>query len=99
MFLKRCARIHKGKTYKGWWIVEAYREKGKTKHRYIMNVTRFTSSQRKRIVKLLRSPDAQLIEDINEFFQEGVSYGEIIFFLYQMKELGLTSILNPDSVN
>ena len=53
MFLKRCARIHKGKTYQSWWIVEAYREKGKIKHRYMMNVSRFTSSQRKRIVKLL----------------------------------------------
>ena len=93
MFLKRCARLHKGKTYQGWWIVEAYREKGKIKHRYMMNVTRFTSSQRKRIVKLLRNPDALLIEGMEEFFQEGVSYADIVFFLYQMKELGLTSIL------
>jgi len=93
MFLKRCARIHKEKTYQSWWIVEALREKKKTKHRYIMNVTRFTPLQRKRIVKLLRSPDAQLIGDMEEFFQEGVDYGHIVFFLYQMKELGLTSIL------
>lgn len=93
MFLKRCARLHKGKTYQSWWIVEARREKGKIKHRYMMNVSRFTSSQRKRIVKLLRSPDALLIEGINEFFQEGVDYGHIVFFLYQMKELGLTTIL------
>ncbi|TKJ44735.1 hypothetical protein CEE34_10845 [Candidatus Aerophobetes bacterium Ae_b3a] len=93
MFLKRCARIHKGKTYQSWWIVEAHREKGKIKHRYIMNVTRFTPSQRKRIVKLLRSPDAQLIEDMEEFFQEGVGYGDIVFFLYQIRQLGVTSIL------
>lgn len=93
MSLKRCARLHKGKTYQSWWIVEAYREKGKTKHRYMMNVTRFTSSQRKRIVKLLRSPGAQLIEGMEEFFQEGVDYGRIVFFLYQMKELGLIRIL------
>jgi len=93
MFLKRCARIHKGKTYQSWWIVEARREKRMSKHRYIMNVTRFTPLQRKRIVKLLRSPDAQLIEDMEEFFQEGIDYGHIVFFLYQMKELGLTSIL------
>jgi len=93
MFLKRCARLHKGKTYQSWWVVEARREKGKTKHRYIMNVSRFTPVQRKRIVKLLRSPDAQIIEDINEFFEEGAGYGDIVFFLYQMKELGLSSIL------
>jgi len=70
MFLKRCARIHKGKTYQSWWIVEARREKGKIKHHYMMNVTRFTPLQRKKIVKLLRSPDAQLIEGMEEFFQE-----------------------------
>jgi len=93
MFLKRCARIRKGKIYQSWWIVEARREKEKIKHRYMMNVTRFTPVQRKRIVKLLRSPDAQLIEDMEEFFQEGIDYGRIVFFLYQMKELGLTAIL------
>lgn len=93
MFLKRCARIHKGKTYQSWWVVEARREKGKIKHRYMMNVTRFTPREQERIVRLLRSPDAQLIEGINEFFQEGVDYGHIVFFLYQMKELGLIAIL------
>jgi len=93
MFLKRCARVHKGKTYQSWWIVESHRDKGKIKHRYMMNVTRFTPCERKRIVKLLRSPDAKIIEDIKDFFQEGVNYGQIVFFLYQIKELGLIDIL------
>lgn len=92
MFLKRCARIHKGKIYQSWWIVESHRDKGKIKHRYMMNVTRFTPPQRKRIVKLLRSPNAKIIEDIKDFFQEGVNYGQIVFFLYQIKESGLIDI-------
>jgi len=94
MFLKRCARIYKGKIYESWWIVHAYRRKGKLKHRYIMNVTEFTSPQRKRILKLLNSPDAYLIGDMDDFFQEGRGYGQIVFFLYQMKHLGLTDMLS-----
>lgn len=93
MFLKRCARIYNGKTYQSWWIVEARREKGRIKHSYLMNVTRFNPPQRKRILKLLRSPDAQIIEGMEEFFQGGVSYGQIVFFLYQIKQLGVVEIL------
>ena len=94
MFLKRCARIYKRKIYESWWIVHAYRRKGKLKHRYIMNVTEFTPSQRKRILKLLNSPDAYFIGDMDDFFQEGRGYGQIVFFLYQMKNLALTDILS-----
>ena len=93
MFLKRCARTYKGKIYQSWWIVHAYRRKGKLKHRYIMNVTQFTPAQRERILKLLNSPDALLIEDTDDLFQEGRCYGQIVFFLYQMKNLGLVDIL------
>ena len=73
--------------------MEAYRHKGKVKHRHIMNVKRFTPHQRKKILKLLNSPDAEIVEDVEGFFQEGAGYGDIVFFLHQMKQLGLVDIL------
>jgi len=96
MFQKRCARVYKGKTYESWWAVEAYREKGKVKHRYVMNITNYSPSQRERIIKILNNPEACLIEDMEDFFQKGIDYGQIVFFLYQMKELGITELLSKN---
>ena len=94
MFIKRCARKYKGKTYESFHIVEAFRDKDKVKHRYIINVTNFTKQQREKILKLLKNPDAKIIDDIDSLFQQGKSYGDIVFFLYQMKNLHLTDILS-----
>jgi len=93
MFPKRCARLYKGKIYESFWIVEAYRVKDKPKHRYILNVTDYTPAQRVKILTLLTHPEGIVLEDLDDFFQEGSPYGQIVFFLYQMKQLGLTRIL------
>lgn len=92
MFIKRCARTYKGKTYQTWWIVESYRHKGKAKHRYLLNVTDYQPEQRERILKLLRDPDAWVVREAEAFFRKGRDYGGVAFFLYQLQELGIWEV-------
>lgn len=93
MFVKRCARLYKEKVYESFWIVEAYRSKEKSRHRYILNVTHFTPTQRVKILALLKHPESIVLDDLDDFFQGGSLFGQIVFFLYQMRQLGLTEIL------
>ena len=94
MFEKRCARHYKGKVYESFWIVEAYRVKGTSKHRYVVNVTDYTPAQRRKLLTLLNHPDSIVVQDLeDDFFEAGRAYGQIVFFLYQMKALGLTAVL------
>jgi len=93
MFVKRCARNYKGKVYESFWLVEAYREKKKIKHRYIANLDKLSPDTRKRLKEVLGNPNAMVVEDISKFFIKGYNYGEIVFFLYIMHKLGIIKVL------
>ena len=99
MFVKRCARNYKGKVYESFWLVEAYREKGKIKHRYIVNLDKLSPDTRKRLKEVLANPNAMVIEDIRKFFIRGYNYGEIVFFLYIMHKLGVMRVLKERLTN
>jgi len=93
VFVKRCARnYNKGNVYESFWLVEAYREKKKIKHRYIANLNKLSPDTRKRLKEVLGNPNAMVVEDMSKFFIRGYNYGEIVFFLYIMSspcEVGL----------
>ena len=94
MFIKRCLSKFRDKEYETFWIVESYRtESGKTKHKYLLNVTKLLPHQRENLKKVLNNPDAIVYEDIGEIFDESYSYGEIVFLLTIFKQIGLTGIL------
>ena len=94
MFIKRCLSKFRDKEYETFWIVESYRtESGKTKHKYLLNVTKLLPLQRENLKKVLNNPDAIVYEDIGEIFDESYSYGEIVFLLTIFKQIGLTGIL------
>ena len=95
MFLKRCLAKFKDKEYETFWIVESYRDdNNKIKHKYLLDVTRFTPKQRENLKKVLKNPDALVYEDLNEIFDSAYSYGDIVFLLLIFKKLGLIKILN-----
>lgn len=93
MFIKRSARKYKGKVYESWHIVESYREGGKIKHKYLLNVTDYTPREREMLKKILAREEVEWIEGLEDFFEEGYDYGDIVFFLYLMKEIGLVDVL------
>jgi len=93
MFVKRCARNYKGKVYESFWLVEAYREKGKIKHRYIVNLDKLSPDTRNKLKEVLANPKAVVVEDMSKFFVKGYNYGEIVFFLYIMHKLGVIRVL------
>ena len=95
MFIKRCLAKFKDKEYETFWIVESYRDdNNKIKHKYLLDVTRFTPKQRENLKKVLKNPDALVYEDLNEIFDSAYSYGDIVFLLLIFKKLGLIKILN-----
>ncbi|MDD5690049.1 MAG: IS1634 family transposase [Caldisericia bacterium] len=95
MFIKRCLAKFKDKEYETFWIVESYRDdNNKIKHKYLLDVTRFTPKQRENLKKVLKNPDALVYEDLNEIFDSSYSYGDIVFLLLIFKKLGLIKILN-----
>jgi transposase len=93
MFLKRSARRYKGKVYESWHLVEAYRDGKKVRHRYLLNVSSLSSSQRGALKKVLENPDCLVVEDFGEFFREGIDYGQVVFFLYIMHRIGVIEVL------
>ncbi|HQG82228.1 MAG TPA: IS1634 family transposase [Caldisericia bacterium] len=95
MFIKRCLAKFKDKEYETFWIVESYRDNNnKIKHKYLLDVTRFTPKQRENLKKVLKNPDALVYEDLNEIFDSAYSYGDVVFLLLIFKKLGLIKILN-----
>jgi len=95
MFIKRCLDKFKDKEYETFWIVESYRDdNNKIKHKYLLDVTRFTPKQRENLKKVLKNPDALVYEDLNEIFDSAYSYGDVVFLLLIFKKLGLIKILN-----
>ncbi len=93
MFVKRCARVYKGRVYESFWLVEAYREDGKIKHKYIANIDKLSPDTRRKLREVLRNPNTVIVEDMNKFFVRGYNYGEIVFFLYIMHKLGVINVL------
>jgi len=94
MFIKRCARIYKGKKYESFWLVNSYRnEKGQTRHRYIANITNLAPILREKIGRLFKNPNSLVIGEKTNFFFSGYDYGNIVFFLYLMQRIGLLKIL------
>ena len=46
MFVKRCARVYKGKVYESFWLVSAYRKGNTIKHKYIANIDNLSTIMR-----------------------------------------------------
>ncbi|MFQ6052542.1 MAG: IS1634 family transposase [Methanosarcinales archaeon] len=94
MWVKRCARVYKGKVSEGWWLVKSYREDGKVKHKYIENISHLSVRQRDGLKKILKNPKAIAIDNLKEFIRRGYDYGNIVFFLYMMHQLGIVNVLS-----
>jgi hypothetical protein len=94
MFIKRCARIYKQNKYESFWLVSSYRnKKGQTRHKYIANITNLAPSLREKMGKLFKNPNSLVIGEKTKFFESGYDYGDIVFFLYIMHQMGLLKIL------
>lgn len=93
MFIKRCARKYKKKEYHSWWLAESYRDNGKIKCKYHLNITNFTPSQRKNLLEVLKNPNASVLPNLKRLFHSGCDYGSVVFFLYLMHKIGIIEVL------
>ena len=96
MFIKRCARVYKGKVYESFWLVESYRENNKIKCRYLLNITKLPPSCRENLAIILnpKNTSAYVVEDFENFYLSGFDYGQIVFFLYLFHKMGIIEILS-----
>ena len=53
MYVKKCFRKYKNKSYETWWLVKSYREKGKVKHKYLCNISSLPLEKIEKIQKIL----------------------------------------------
>ncbi len=72
-------------------IVKSYRPEGAKypKHKVLANISRLPIEVIEKIKILLKFDNAKIIKDLNEFFKDTRSYGDIMFLYLFMEKIGI----------
>lgn len=89
MFVKRSWNTKAENITFCYQIVKSFRPgKGKKpRTKVLANITKLPKSLIDKITLLLKSPDAKIIKDLKDFFEESLSFGAIVFLYLFMKRI------------
>lgn len=91
MYIHRAKQKTRGKIYTSTLLQESYREEGKTKHRTLMNLSKWSESQIKALEMGLKGKSGFLVSDIES--TEGKFIGGLLVFKKIAEGLGLEKSL------
>ncbi|MEI6157814.1 MAG: IS1634 family transposase, partial [Atribacterota bacterium] len=96
MFVKKSWCVKKDKKYFTYQIAESYRPgKGKNpRTRILATITHLPLPLIEQISLLLKSPEAQVVFDLSQFFKSSFILGPILFFSLFMERVGIGEALH-----